>query len=146
MNQNLFCISALTVIKIFGFPPSKHSRRQLLQKFRVQKFYPKLRNFEPKLRVFGFFEPKLRVSYPKLRVFENRSFVFLLNQSCSVCKDFFVIPKLRNIKSIRSFGRAETREILEVSGENKLLCTRNLFIKILNFGLRIRNCKLYKGF
>jgi hypothetical protein len=117
-----------TVIQNFGIPLPKHSGRQLSRKFRVQNFYPKLWVFKPKLRGF---EPKI----------ENRSFVFL-NQSCSFCKDFFptdtsgrfrdfLRSKLRNIKSIRSlkrsFGWAETGEIIEVSGENESLCIASVF-------------------
>jgi hypothetical protein len=81
-----------TVFQNFEFPLSKHSRRQLLRKFRVQNFYSKLRGFEPKIWIFEpklwVFKPKLRVFEQKLRVFENRSFV-ILNQSCSFYKDFF---------------------------------------------------------
>jgi hypothetical protein len=61
------------VIQNFGFPLPKHSGRQLLQKFQVQKFYPKLWIFEQKIRVF---QPKLRVFEPKLRVFEPKLRVF----------------------------------------------------------------------
>jgi hypothetical protein len=111
-------------------------------------------------RYFGFFEPKLRVFQPKLRVFENQSFV-VLNQSCSyvICykscsfwKIFFVLPKLRalfqdilrpklrNNKSIQSFGWAETREILEVLGKNELQCKANPNI-ILNLNCRNSNTR-----
>jgi hypothetical protein len=55
--------SSNTVIQNFGFPLPKHSGRQLLRKFQVQKFYPKFRGFEPKLRGF---EPKFRDFEPKL--------------------------------------------------------------------------------
>jgi hypothetical protein len=48
-----------TVIKNFGFPLAKHSRRQLLRKFQVQKIYPKLLVFASKLPNL---EPKLRFS------------------------------------------------------------------------------------
>jgi hypothetical protein len=95
-------------------------------------------------RNFGFFEPKLWVFQPKLRVFESRIIVFL-NQSCSFCNEFFLSyrnfgywfrdfmrPKLRNIKSRRSFGWTETGKILEVSGENELLCTVILLSSVLN--------------
>jgi hypothetical protein len=67
-------------------------------------------------RNFGFFEPKLRVFETKLRDFSSyQKFEYWLRD--------FLRPKLRNIKSIRSFGWAETGEILEISGENKIRCT-----------------------
>jgi hypothetical protein len=89
----------------FGFALPKHCGRQHLRKFRVQKFYPKLRVFLN--RTFGFFEPKLRVFQPNFCVFENRSFVFL-NQSCSFCKKNVVLPKLRVL--IPGFFATETSE------------------------------------
>jgi hypothetical protein len=105
-----------------------------LRKFQVQKFYLKLRIFELKLRVFEpklrifkpklrVFDPKLRVFAPKLRFFENRSFVFL-NQSCSVCKDFFCPTETSvvvfGIFCDRNFGISNPYEVSnEVSVERK---------------------------
>jgi hypothetical protein len=119
-----------TVIQNFGFSLPKHFGRQLLRRFRVQKFYPKLRGFEPKLWIF---ELKLRFFYPKLRVFENRSFVFL-NQSCLFCKEFF--SSCRNDSGSfcdRNFGILNPYEI---SVERKLE-------KFSKFRAKINYCVIY---
>jgi hypothetical protein len=136
-----------TVIKNFGFPPPKHSGRQLLRKFRVQKFYPKLRVFEPKLWVFEpklrVFEPKLRVCKLKLRVFQTETLAFRTKISgfwkvVRFAKIFFVLPKLRvlipGFFTTETSGYPDTREILEVSGENKWLCKPRL----PNFGYLVQ--------
>jgi hypothetical protein len=97
----------------------KYSGRQLLWKFRVQKFYPKLRVFVPKLRVF---EPKLRVFRtefsgfptetscfwkPKFRVFKPKLFVL---------QRFFFCPTETSgvdagIFSDRNFGISNPYEV-----------------------------------
>jgi hypothetical protein len=73
-------IHKYTAIPNFGFSLPKHTGKQLLRKFRVQKIYPKLRIFEPNFgfsnrnigfsNLFSGFQPKLRIFEPKLRVFE----------------------------------------------------------------------------
>jgi hypothetical protein len=100
-----------TVIQNFGFPLPKHSGRQLLWKFRVQKFYFGVFNrnfgsFEPKLRIFrtetSFFLPETSCIWkPEFRIF--------LKQSFSFCKQiFFVLPILRVL--IPKFFATETLE------------------------------------
>jgi hypothetical protein len=174
-------IKFYTVIQNFGFPLDNFYGSFEFKKFTQNFGFSNRnfgffnRNFvffELKFRVF---EPKHRVFSPKIRVFRTEisgfwtetscfwSFVFL-NQSCSFCKEFcfvllklwvlipeFLRPKLRNIKSIRSFGKfgsAETGEILEVSGENELLFISQNCLLSYYFGTKAKakNCSLYWKF
>jgi hypothetical protein len=104
-----------TVIKIFGVLLLKHFIRKKLWKIRYAGFYTKLRVFFPK---FQNIIPKFRIFYPKHRVFKPTS----RNFGCKF-RDY-LLPKLQKCQKTRSFNRSwtETGEILEILGENELLC------------------------
>jgi hypothetical protein len=119
-------IRSYTVIQNFGFPLPKHSRRQLLRKFRVQKFYP----------TSGFwtdtsgFRTETSGFRPETSGFQTETLGFF-NRNFGCWFRDFLRAKIRNFKSIqsflRSFGWAEIEKILEVSDENKLLCMIFMF-------------------
>jgi hypothetical protein len=120
------------------FPLPKHSGRQLLPKFRVQKMYPKFRGFELKLRGF---ESKLRGFKPKLRVFRTETSGFRTETSgfrtetsCFHQKFrvfVFVLPKLRVL--IPGFFVTETSEY-QIHRKFRLSGNR---INFRSFGLKL---------
>jgi hypothetical protein len=128
-EQNIFQVLSFLVfnafhilsIQNFEIPLPKNSGRQLLRKFQV--FEPKLRVFRTETSVFS--NRNLEFSCFKTKIVRF-AMIFLSYRNFECWFRDCLRPKLRYIKSIRSFKRsfgwAKTGGILEVSSENELLC------------------------